>query len=175
MFEQLKSFPDTEPGLEEHYKSFSEIYGTETSKKHRPSLSKKPKKQQTLPFHGKVQHVRNVDLMLECEECGMWRLVYATHKLKLPERKSLEKALNGMSFSCGTPIQDLDDLSAELKEKVFERDLNCHDPIEVLYYTAKYDPICIYCGQPESYTSNDKYPQCKSCKDKPIIPKRSNK
>ena len=78
----------------------------------------------------------------------------------------------GCLFSCGSPLQDLDDLTAELREKVYVRDLHCHEPIELLYYTAKYDPICIYCGQPEPYKNNKDYPQCMSCQDKPSIGKK---
>ncbi len=108
--------------------------------------------------------------MLECEECGMWRLVYATHKLKPPERQAVENARNGMSFSCGSPLQDLE-LPLDLTDKVYMRDLNCHEPIEILYYSAKYDPICIYCGQPEPFKNEKEYPQCDSCQDKPCIEK----
>ena len=74
VFEQLIPFPDPEPGADQHYKTFNDIYGTKTSEKYWPTLSTRSKKQRTLPFHGKAQHVRNADLMLECEECGMWRM-----------------------------------------------------------------------------------------------------
>ena len=30
--------------------------------------------------------------------------------------------------------------------KVYVRDVSCADPIEKLYYTAKYSPICVYCA-----------------------------
>ena len=79
IFEQLKQFPDPTPGDDGHYLPFATIYGRATSEEHRPSKKKKSSKQRTLPFHGKLQHVRNADLMLECEECGMWRLIYAKH------------------------------------------------------------------------------------------------
>jgi hypothetical protein len=124
-----------------------------------------------LPFHGKLQHVRNADLMLECEECGMWRLIYAKHKLSSNQRKALQDLLEGMSFSCGSPLQDLD-LPSDLVDEVFIRDLNCSDPIELLYYSAKYDPICIYCAKDEPYSSNKYYPQCSDCKEKPPIAKK---
>ncbi|CAB4028705.1 Hypothetical predicted protein [Paramuricea clavata] len=100
----------------------------------------------------------------------MWRLVYAKRKLILSECKSLEDALSGTSFSCGSPLQDLE-LPAELEKKVYVRQLNCHDPIEILYYTAKYEPICIYCGEPEPFTSEANYPQCKDCNNKEPIAK----
>ena len=41
--------------------------------------------------------------MLECEECGMWRLIYAKTKLTKVQRNILQTALDGMSFSCGAP------------------------------------------------------------------------
>ena len=78
----------------------------------------------------KVQHVRNADLMLECEECGMWRLLYAPHKLQSHVRFTVEDALNGMSFSCGSPLQELD--LPELNDKVYVHDLNCQFCITLL-------------------------------------------
>lgn len=46
-------------------------------------------------------------------------------KLKPSERESLENALSGKFFSCGSPLQELD-LSAELEQNVYVRELNCH-------------------------------------------------
>ena len=83
IFEQVKPFPDPEPGDDDHYKSFPQIYGRTTSEKFRPSFNDKPKKKRTLPFRGKLLHVRNADLKLESEECCMWRLVYAKRKFIL--------------------------------------------------------------------------------------------
>ena len=151
IFQQIKHFPDPAPGDDGHYLPFA---GTETEK-HRPSKKRPPRKQRILPFHGKL-HVRNADLMLECEECGMWRLIYAKHKLSLNQRKAIQDLLEGMSFSCGSPLQDLD-LPSDLVDEVFIRDLYCTDPIEVLYYSATYDPICIYCAK-DGGTRRDKIP-----------------
>lgn len=41
-------------------------------------------------------------------------------------------ALDGMSFSCGSPLEDLD-VADELKDMVFVQSLNCCEPIEQLY------------------------------------------
>ena len=89
--QQLKQFPDPTPGDDGHYLPFATIYGSETSEEHHPSKKKKSSKQRTLPFHGKIQHVRNADLMLECEECGIWRLIYAKHKLSPTQCKTLSR------------------------------------------------------------------------------------
>ena len=47
-------------------------------------------------------------------------------------------------FTSGSSLEELD-LPAPLKE-VYVRNVNCADPIEKLYYSAGYDPICIYCA-----------------------------
>ena len=115
---------------------------------------KKKSKHRTLPFHDKIQHVCNAesDLMLECEECGM---IYAKRKLSPTQCKSLQDLLEGMSFSCGSPLQELS-LPSNLVDEVSVHDLNCSKPIELLYYSAKYDPICVYCAKEEHF-SNDKF------------------
>ena len=66
------------------------------------------------------------------------------------------------------------DLGSDLKDLVFVRTLECHDPVEVLYYTAKYEPICIYCSHcVEDDGDSEAYPQCNQCKlDKPPIIKK---
>ena len=54
------------------------------------------------------------------------------------------------------------------------RDDDCHDVVEKLYYSAKFDPICVYRGKDEPYTDKNNYrPQCHSCKDKPAIKKKA--
>jgi len=75
--------------------------------------------------------------MFECEECGVWKLIYPKTKLTKVQSDYL---LEGMSFSCGAPIQELD-LPSDLTDTVFVHDLNRHEPIEALYYSAKYEPI----------------------------------
>ena len=40
---------------------------------------------------------------------------------------------------------------------------NCQDPIEKLYYSAKYEPICVYCARNKPWTIPDQYPQCQEC------------
>ena len=97
----------------------------------------------------------------------MWCLIYAKHKLTLEQSKSLKHVLSGMAFSCGAPLEEMD-LPKSLEGEAFVRELNFHDSIEILYYTAKYEPICIYCGQPQPFSSESAYPhvQCDDCKEK---------
>ena len=42
------------------------------------------------------------------------------------------------------------------------------EPIEKLYYAVNFDDICVYCVAPWSNTE-EFYPQCHDCGDKPKI------
>lgn len=79
-----------------------------------------------------MQHVKNVDIMVQCDECGMW---HSRFKLTKKERASLQAAIEDISFTCGAQLQDLG-LSGQLND-VYTRELSHEDPIEKLYYSAK--------------------------------------
>ena len=171
VFAHVHFLPDPVPMADGHYKPFCEIYGTVTSESHRPSLAKKSPKGKTLPFVASVQHVRNVNIMVLCEECSMWRLVYSPYKLSASEKEKLSSVLNEVSFTCGASLSALK-LTDRLSE-VCVRDLQCFDPVEKLYYSMKYDPICVYCCEDKTLTSPANcYPQCEKCNSRPPIRKR---
>ena len=86
------------------------------------------------------------------------------------EKLQLEQALYGLSFSCRAQLQDAD-IQEHLKDTVFVRQMSCEEPIEKLYYSAKFTDICVYCSAPVA-PWNDKeqyYPQCEGCREKPPI------
>ena len=169
VFDSMHILPDPVPGEDGHFKSFEDLLGTKTDEQHRPSIQRKPRRKKTLPFSASVQHVKNVDLMLQCDECGMWRLLYSKLKLTKRERSDLQVALEDVSFSCGASLQDLQ-LPGRL-DNVYARELSCGEPIEKLYYSAKYSPICVYCACDMESVPKDKYPQCSACSSMPAIPK----
>ena len=129
-----------------------------------------------LPFYASVQHVKNSGMMLLCDECGMWRLIYATRKLLAGEKKLLDRALDGLSFSCGSPLQEAD-LPEELQSVVLVRGLQCHVPVETLCYSAKYEDICVSCSQnmPSDSATTEYFPQCEECEHKPKLTRRKSK
>ena len=103
-------------------------------------------------------------MMLQCNECGRWRLLYSKKKLKKHERELLQQRLDGLMYTCGASLEDLY-LDPPLNE-VYVRDVCCLDHIEKLYYSAGYEPICIYCacevdGNAEC---SECFPQCSECK-----------
>ena len=60
-----------------------------------------------MPFSASIQHVKNIDQMLQCDECSIWRLLYSKYKLIRKEKADLLKTIEVVSFACGTQIQDL--------------------------------------------------------------------
>ena len=105
-----------------------------------------------------------------CDECGMWRLVYANRKLKAAEIRKIRGTLDDLTFSCGADLQEVG-LPPELDGVVYVKKMYCNEPIERLYYSANFDDICVYCAGDVPPWSNmeEFYPQCDDCADKPHI------
>ena len=108
--------------------------------------------QRTMPFSPCVQHVKDADTMVQCEECEMWRLVYSKYKLTTAERATLNQALEEFTFTCGAVLSDLVLVEERLdREHVFVRSLRCYEPLEKLYYSGgSYEHMCIYCCSSEN-------------------------
>ena len=96
MYAKVNDFPDLVMKDDGHYMSFSEVFGSATSEEYRLSLQKRAQKEKTLPFYSSVQHVKNCGLVLMCDECAMWHLVYSKRKLNTKERQELDSALSGL-------------------------------------------------------------------------------
>jgi len=71
---KLHYLPDSVPAEKNNFKRYKDVYGTVTSEEFRPSLQKRSKCK-TLPFSASIQHVKTVNMMLQCDECGLWRLL----------------------------------------------------------------------------------------------------
>ena len=171
IFKTLHHIPHPTPGDDEHYLSFSEVFGTTTTEEHRPSYTSKktPRVKRKLSYYASKQHVKNSQLMVQCSECELWRIIFSKYKLKDHQISYLRDVLDDFTYSCGASLKDLN-LSEEYKF-VDIRDHDCYDPVEKLYYSAEYTPICVYCAAEYPYTTSDRYPQCDKCQDKPPISK----
>ena len=75
--------------------------------------------------------------------------------------------LDNYSYICGSSLQDME--LPEPFSEVYVCNINCYDPIEKLYYSAGYTPICIYYAV-EVDVDSAFYPQCAHCQ-KPKIKK----
>ena len=141
VFDEIKNLPDLIPDTNGHYKSFESVYGTVTAEEHRPSLKSRPSRAKSLPFVASVQHARNTNLMVQCEECEMWRLIYSRHKLTSSELKQVTSSLEDYTYTCGASFSDLG-LQGRLAE-VCVRDVQCYSPLEKLYYALNKEQLCI--------------------------------
>ena len=134
-----------------------------------PSLAKCTGRTKTFPFVASVQHVRNVSLMIQSEECDMWSLLYSPRKLSSIAWQKLVTILDDYTFICGPTLSDLE-LSGR-QSKVCICDLQCYNPLEKLYYSMNHDSICIhYCSEDNAVSVQGCYPQCEKCKHKDLEP-----
>ncbi len=107
VFSSLNFVPNPVPGADEHYKPFNEVYGEEEpNEKHRPSLQVRKKK--ATSFSPSQQHVKDVRILVQCEECSKWRLLFCKHKLSPQEVTDLQSILDDVSYSCGTTFEDVE-------------------------------------------------------------------
>ena len=161
--------PHPMPMEDGHYLPFAEAI--EINTEHRPTYvhtkTKTKKQKRCQPFRGTVQHIKKANIMVQCTECNMWRLVFSRYRLNGVQRQNLQGILEDFDYSCGASLAELQ-LPDDYKE-VEIRDHECNDPIEILYYSAKYSPICIYCAREQGYERENENPKCQSCNDKPTI------
>ena len=76
--------------------------------------------------------------------------------------------LEDVSYSCGVSFQELD--VPESLTCVYVLEHNCYDPVEPLYHTAGFDPICVYCAsEVQDSGASENYPMCDSCQEKEPI------
>ena len=85
-----------------------------------------------LSFSPSVQHAKNTDTMIECEECNKKKLSAAA--------RTTQSLLEDVSYTMWSiPVEDLHLL---MGIQVVIRDHRYGDPIEKLYYSAGYEDIC---------------------------------
>ena len=146
-----------------HYQAFHDLYEISTTEKDLPSSLEKQKK--VIGFNVTQQHIKNVDRVIQCDECHMWRLLISKKRLSPQSRFELSKIMEDVSYTCGALLDDLN-MPEDLKS-VCIRAHKCHDLVETLYYSCyPEDPICIYCSQAAANESGEVYPQCADCSSK---------
>jgi len=166
VFKSLHYLPDSVPGDDGHNKSFEELYGTTTTEQYRPS-TRKPTRE-VIGFTPSQQHIKNVGVLVQCEECDKWRCIFCKHKLTHQEVSNLEKILEESAYTCGVLFSNLE-LSGRLKN-VCVKDHRCTDPIEKLYYSCGFEPICL-CDLISTGNDDSAFlPMCSECEESGVNP-----
>ena len=91
---------------------------------------------------------------------GLWNVEISVRQKKLSAqtKRELGSKLSDFDFSCDASLFDLD--LPQSHGDVHCRDLRCEDPVEKLYYSMGYEPICTQCSseddldKPEEVLSN---------------------
>ena len=151
VFESLHHLPDPLCSADgEHYCSFAEKYGQETSEKDRPSLSDKAQqcKSHGIPFNPNAQYVCCVNQLVIYSECEKPRVMYATRKVHFQDIAYLKAKLEMAIYTCGSSLQDLCGAEDPVLSRIFVRaNLSCADPVEIPYYSSEaFRDACIHCG-----------------------------
>ena len=107
VFSTLYHLPDPMPNGE-HFKTFQELYGAETSECHLPCSREKEAKGHKLPFSPTAQTAKNTDIFLICEECRKPRLLHSPRKLMTEEKVHVETIFEDLQYSCGADIHCID-------------------------------------------------------------------
>ena len=145
-FKGKNILPDPVMGSDNPYVPFADVYGTDTSDNKRSSLTQR-RKMKTLTYSPSEQHARNAGVLVQCDECDKWRLLFSKRKLSATERTRFQGTIEDESYSCCATIDDLI-LPDTLKNVGIKSQIDS-DPIEMMYYSAyKDDLICIHCGSP---------------------------
>ena len=97
-FLQLHHLPLPIPSEDGHCLSFAEVFCEKITGEHRPSLLKKPSKSNSLPFYASVQHVKNCQMVIQCENCDLWRIIFSKYKLKPSQKQQLQQLLDNVSY-----------------------------------------------------------------------------
>ena len=156
--------PDPTP-RDGDYKGFDELYGKPTTETHRPSLQKTATKGYGMPFSPTAQTAKNTKLLVECEECGKWRVLYSKHVLKKQQVQKIEQELERLDYSCGSVFTNIDADNDALAQVLVRKNLTCSEPIEIPYYGVGHDLICFHCGTVDGLFDvlPDFYPICCEC------------
>lgn len=68
----------------------------------RPSLkARPPNKRKKIGFSPSQQHAKNTDMMMQCDECNKWRLIFSKKKLTKKHKDSLNEILANIAYTCG--------------------------------------------------------------------------
>ena len=99
LLSKIHHITDPNPTADGECRSFLDICRTTTNTEmHRQSLAKRPGRAKTLLFVASVQHMCNVSLIVQCEECEMWHLLYSPWKLSYIKGQEFTRvtSLNGL-------------------------------------------------------------------------------
>ena len=107
----------------EKYEDFESLYGSQTNEPYCPSLAEAEHKCHGMPFPPSAQYAKSTGLVIQCDECGNWRLLYSRKKIAKAQRDELQEIVVMLSYSCSSRLQDIQDTIAEVNQEVLLRQI----------------------------------------------------
>ena len=111
-----------------HYRSFEELYGTQTTENHRPSFvnaeaktkrgrKKSTRTKHTMPFCPFAVCAKNVGITVNCIECEKPRLLFSAKKLSEKDKTILRGFLDTIFYTCSISFHNTCDLATAVLPK----------------------------------------------------------
>ena len=101
VFNQVHYIPDPIPKNEQHYKPFSNLFGTLSTERYSHSLKTGGGKKHGIPLNPNVQTAHAI----MCSECLRPRVIYAQYKLIHAEEGALYRTMEGLFYTCGSTLK----------------------------------------------------------------------
>ena len=100
VFSLLRHLPHPVPAEDGHYLPFAKVFEMDTTGEFVLLYRKQDQNLKvclSMPVY--LQHVKNCQLMVQCENCNMWQLIFSKYKLKTTQRQHLQQLLGNLSYT----------------------------------------------------------------------------
>ena len=131
----------------EHFQKFESLYGTKPSEKDKPSLKFSLESSDEDKNHKSILVAQKVRAVIPCSSCLKPRCIYSNSKLTVGVKQELLDIIENGDYFCGGSF--VPDEDPHRKKFIVRRQVACHMPMEVAYYSAKtvkLTPVCFHCG-----------------------------
>ena len=126
---------------------FVSVYGTTPTEKDKPSLKFSLESSEEDKANKSVLVSQKVRAVIPCSSCFKPRCIYSSSKLPIGSKRGLASIVEKGEYMCGGSF--VEDESPLRNMFIVRRQLACHMPMEVAYYsskTVKLTPVCFHCG-----------------------------
>ncbi|CAG8688073.1 15663_t:CDS:2, partial [Funneliformis mosseae] len=179
IFDTLNHLPDPILANSDHYKSFNDVYSTDTNESYCPSIELrkvklnknkrgKLKQGKQMPWTGNAQKAKNVGVTVTCMDCNKLRCLYASKKITEDEKKILMRYLDTICYTYGATFTchnggSKDSLKKSSQKRHIDEVLEDDELIDVLSKVFVNAALECYDEMEKAYYSAKFLPVCFNC------------
>jgi len=162
IFESLKWIPTPVLTQDEgKYKDFSDVWGTEPTDQHCPSIKNRNRTDTSIPKSPFQLLKANARLLKVCDQCEFPRILYSKKQLTTMEKKKAEVFFDNNGYICGMDLSEIPYLYQHQKTV-------CYSSISLQYYQlanklSGYKKVCYKCLNPNTVLGTEEKLQCEDC------------